>query len=391
MQPFPPSAPTITLPVSTGPAVPTPPPASPRRIRTWPAALALAFLSPGIAELLSGSTPPLLFVQPFALIVLPTLYGISALLIREIMVRRGLSWGNALLMGASFGIFQEALVVQTWFNFASPRSPAHSMGTYGAAFGTSWNWALNLTIYHAVVSITVPLILIGVLFPRQAPLPWLGRKRIVALTIWLFVLCGLLAYAVGYKLDAADGYKGPPFIPYVFAVQLTAVAMVLGAFVRFPAPLPSRSPRRAPRLWTVRLAICGLMALYFFGVTALLPATHLPAIVDAEHGVALFAFAAWRVRSWSARQGWGDRHWLALATGVVLYFALLWAPLVEFAARLPLHQGLVLTDLVALVALLLFDRRLKRRERRVNAPSQSAEAQPSSLPRPEGATDDYST
>jgi hypothetical protein len=150
----------------------------------------------------------------------------------------------------------------------------------------------------------------------------------------------------------------------VFAIQLTAVAMVLGAFVRFPVPLPPRSPRRAPRPWTVALTICGLLALYFFGVSILLPATHLPAIVTAEHGVALFAFAVWRVRSWSARAGWGDRHWLALVTGVALYFALLWAPLVEFIARIPTHDGLVLTDLVAVVALLYVDRRLKRRERR---------------------------
>jgi hypothetical protein len=45
----------------------------------------------------------------------------------------------------------------------------------------------------------------------------------------------------------------------------------------------------------------------------------------------------------------------------VLYFALLWGPLVEFAARQPQRQGLVLTDLLALVLLLLFDWRLKRR------------------------------
>jgi hypothetical protein len=343
-------------------------------VRTWPAALSLAVVSPGIAELLSGSTPPLAFIQPFSLIVLPTLYGISALLIREIMVRRGLGWGNALLMGAAFGIFQEALVVQTWYNYLSPKSPAHSMGRYGAAFGTSWDWALNLTIYHAFISITAPLILIGLLFPRQAPLPWLGRTRIVALTIWLFAVCGLLALFVG-KL-----YAGPPFLPYVFAIQLTAVAMVLGAFVRFPVPLPARSSRRAPRPWTVALTICGLLALYFFGVSIILPATHLPAIIGAEHGVALFAFAVWRVRSWSARPGWKDRHWLAVVTGIALYFALLWAPLVEFVARIPTHEGLVLTDLVAVVALLYFDRRLKRRERQASGASLAGAPAPAPEP-----------
>jgi hypothetical protein len=111
----------------------------------------------------------------------------------------------------------------------------------------------------------------------------------------------------------------------------------------------------------VRLAIGGLFALYFLGVSALLPATHLPAIVGALVGAAVIAFGIWRVRVWSARPGWGERHWLALATGVVLYFAVLWGPLVEFAVRLPQRQGLVLADLLALGALLFFDQRLKRR------------------------------
>jgi hypothetical protein len=337
--------------------------AAQRRVRTWPAALALLFLSPAIAELLSGSTPPLLFIQPFALIFLPTLYGISVLLIREIMVRRGLSWGNALLMGAAFGIFQEALIVQTWYTYRVPRSPSHITGTYGVAFGTRWDWALNVTLYHAVISITVPLILIGLFFPRQAALPWLGRKRIIALAIWLLVLCGLLAYGVAFKQFAADGYTGPPLAPYLLAVALTVLALLLGALVRFPVPRAGRVPRRVPRLWTVRLVIGGLIVLYFLGVSAILPATHLPALVAVLVGAAVAAFGTWRVRAWSARPGWGARHWLALGTGVVLFFVFPWGPLIEFVVRLPQRQGLTLTDLLALGALLLFDRRLKRRER----------------------------
>jgi hypothetical protein len=339
-------------------------------VRTWPAAVALLFVSPGIAELLSGSTPPLRFIQPFALIFLPTLYGISALLIREIMVRRGLGWGNALLMGAAFGIFQEALVVQTWFNYQAPNSPAHSMGTYGAAFGTSWDWALNLTIYHAVISITTPLILIGLLFPRAARLPWLGRKRIIAMTTWLLAACTALAYLVAFRsATGGSSYAGPPFPPYLVAIGLTVLALLLGAFVRFPIPRPASSTRRAPRLWTVRLAICGLIGLYLIGTSAILPGTHLPAIVDAAAGFACFSFGVWRVRAWSAQPGWGERHWLALVIGVVLYFLLLWAPLVEFVARLPGQQGLVLANLLALAGLLLFDWRLKRRALRANSAS----------------------
>ncbi|HEV2238654.1 MAG TPA: hypothetical protein VGR57_18495 [Ktedonobacterales bacterium] len=352
---------------AAAPLTPRPPAAAERRVRTWPAALALVFLSPVIAEMLSGSTPPLLFIRPFARIVLPTLYGISALLIREIMVRRGLGWGNALLLGAAFGIFQEALMVQTWYTFRVPRSPSHTTGSYAIAFGIRWDWALNVTLYHAVISITVPLILIAVFFPRQAALPWLGRKRVIALVIWLLALCGLLAYVVAFKQFAADGYAGPPLPSYLLAVALTALLLLLGARVRFPDPQGGRVPRHAPRLWTVRLAIAGLIVCYFVIIGGILPATHLPGITGLLAGVAVFALGLWRVRAWSARPGWGARHWLALGTGVVLFFVFPWGPLIEFVARQPQRQGLVLADLLALAALLVCDQRLKRRARQPDA------------------------
>jgi len=44
-------------------------------VACWVVLLALYFLSPLMAEILSGSTPPLLFIQPFGLIFVPLLYG----------------------------------------------------------------------------------------------------------------------------------------------------------------------------------------------------------------------------------------------------------------------------------------------------------------------------
>ena len=49
---------TTALPASAHPA-----PSPLRRVRTWPALLALLFRSPAIGEMLSGSTPPLRFIQ----------------------------------------------------------------------------------------------------------------------------------------------------------------------------------------------------------------------------------------------------------------------------------------------------------------------------------------
>jgi len=140
-------------------------------LRTWPALLTLYFLSPLIGETISGSTPILLFIRPFSLIFLPLLYGSSAILIHEVIVRRRLGWGNVLVLGAAFGVFQEALVNQSWFSFISPRSPSHDLGSYGVWLGTNWFWGIGLTLYHALVSITLPLVLIRLFSPLPSGLP----------------------------------------------------------------------------------------------------------------------------------------------------------------------------------------------------------------------------
>jgi hypothetical protein len=338
----------------------------------WPAALALLFLSPIVGEMISGSTPPLLFIQPFALIFLPAMYGAWALLTHEVIARRHLGWSNSLLLGAAFGVFQEALVVQTWFNYISPHSPSHMGGTYGVVAGTSLNWALNLTIYHAVVSITVPLILIAVFFPRRAPLPWLGPKRIVLVTLWMLLLCGALAVNAAFNQFVNDGYSGPPLISYLLAAAFMLLLILLGVFVRFPAPRPNLA-RRAPRLWSVRLICCGYMIL-FFAFSVVLPATGMPAVAATALTLLLFASALWRVRSWSARAGWNERHLLSVATGVILYFTFIWGPLIEFIGHLPARTGMTVVNLLIVVALLIFDQRLQRRLAR------QAQADATSLP-----------
>lgn len=341
-------------------AEPVPPAMPEKRRRMWPVALALLVLSPLMGDVLSGSTPPLALLSPFPLIVLPTLYGIWAILIHEIVARRGLGWGNALLLGAAFGIFQEALVVQTWFLYGVKSSPSYSTGTYGVLWGTNWLWGFNLSVYHAVVSILTPLLLIAVFFPVRAEVCWLRWRVITPLTLWMLLLCGALAYEVAFKMYANQGYAGPPLVPYLICAVLTVALVVLGATLRLPTPRPNPS-RAAPRLWTVRLTLCALMALYTMLPTILFPAFKLPVWAAFLVAALLVAVGIARVRSWSARAGWGARHWLAVATGVALYFALLWAPLIEFGLAMPGQLGLTALDLVVAVLLLLSDSRLKRR------------------------------
>jgi hypothetical protein len=87
----------------------------------------------------------------------------------------------------------------------------------------------------------------------------------------------------------------------------------------------------------------------------------MPAVAAMALMLLLFASALWRMRSWSARAGWNERYLLSIAIGVILYFAFIWGPFIEFGLQLPARTGMTVVNLLIVVALLVFDQRLKRR------------------------------
>lgn len=369
-----------------------------RRPRTWYAVLALLFLAPACGEMLSGSTPPLMFVYPFSLFFEAGLYGCGALLIREVVRRNGLGWRGVLVLGAAYGILEEGLVVTSWFNPFWP--DVLSLHGYSRWLDTNWFWALSLTMYHAVVSITMPIVLAEALFPRVAGRPWLRRGSTVLFSVWLGVVCALGLLGFGLLEFRKQGYTHPP-LTYFFALGLTisllAVALTLprprprslppgpqmpaagyppapayawNATVVVPNPPPSPAPahqarrvRRTPRLWTLRLAGFGYILIFFAISWGLGPAIGWPPgslLLLAGWG----AFAAWRLFAWSSRPGWSARSQLALASGVVFFFVLL-APLLEYAAHPAgkVMTGMSLAALLWLGFVVALSFRLRRYER----------------------------
>jgi hypothetical protein len=235
-----------------------------RRVDSWfrrhRAALALAFLSPVIAELLTGSTSvTLLFVSPVSFLLYfgldLWLYASGVLLVREARVRWHKGWGTVLLLGLAYGICEEGLALHTFFRTQGP--PVGALGAYGHLWGVNWVWAIGLMAFHAVYSIALPILLVDLTWPELRGTPFLpGRTAPAVLAAFVgfvvlfgsaslyFPSAGVLAFFLGLvavlvllarvvPADLLRGRPGPPTAgrgAWVVAGAALMTAIFLGLY-----------------------------------------------------------------------------------------------------------------------------------------------------------------
>src|SRR5947199_282242 len=154
--------------------------------------LALVLLSPVIAEMLSGSTPPLEWLNPIAALLLIWLYGAGVLVMRETAVRWKTGWPSILLLGAAYGIIEEGLAVKSFFD--PGWMDLETLAWYGRWFDVNWVWAVWLTIYHAVVSIAIPIFLVEWIWPRTRGIPLTSRRDYITAIALLAGAMGSAAF-----------------------------------------------------------------------------------------------------------------------------------------------------------------------------------------------------
>lgn len=335
-----------------------------RRIFRLLPVITLLLLSPAIGELLSGSSPPAIYFQPFTLITLVALYGSGAVIVRE-LVRRwhgdvGPSantadrpaadapgaWAAILALGAAYGIYEEGLTVKSFFD---PNwMDLGILGVYGRWAGVNWVWSLELIVYHAVFSIALPILLVELMFPARRHQPWLSRRGLR----WFYALIVLDGALIYFILNPYP----PPAIPYLAAVGLTVWLVVLARrwakgeeggrdVVEGDRPHPDAShPGRARRF--VLIGFAGTVG--FFALNWVVPHTGIPAVLTMLLTVGWLAL----VTRWIGRNP-GSRQLWALAAGALGFFVAL-SPVHELdrAARVEDPAGMGLVG-VATVALLL--------------------------------------
>jgi len=313
-------------------------------MRRIPPALFLFFLAPAIGELLSGSAPPVEFFNPFMLLILPALYGSGAVLARELTLRWDKRWPTILTLGLAYGIIEEGLMIKSFFD---PNwMDLGILGTYGRVAGVNWVWSVSLTLYHATVSIAIPILLTEILYADRRDEPWIGRRGMIGLSI-------LLAAVVLFGALAMAPYR-PPFIPYLFAI----IATVGLCFLARRMPKRFGPPKPAPRLRPLWIGMFGFLSIiaYFIGGWAL-PELGIPPVLTIGFLI-LLALGVLHLFRWASGEGaWSDVGRLALATGALTFFILL----ALLAADNP--AGMALVGLAAAVGLLALNLRVRRRVR----------------------------
>jgi len=322
--------------------------------RRVPPALVLFCLAPMTAELLTGSAPPAEFFNPFSLLVLTALYGSGAILVRELALRWHKGWPSILVLGAAYGIVEEGLMVKSFFD---PHwVDLGALGVYGRWAGVNWVWSLGLTLFHAVWSICLPILLVTLLFPRRAREPWVGGHQ-------FRFLAGLLAVDVVFGFFVLTPYR-PPGLAYLLAL-LIVIGLYVAARrmpVAFNAAWQAEPVSDRPR--SLRVFAAGLGgAIAFFALLWGIPNTRVSPAMDMALLLLLLAGVVLSLRRGEAPSRWQARRQLALASGALSFFIVL-APLQQLdPARALETRGMALVGLAMALFLVWLARRVRRFER----------------------------
>ena len=313
--------------------------------------LFLLLIAPVTGAVLSGLTPPSHLFNLLTLFSLCVVYGGGAIICRELMLYWGKGWPTLLMLGAAFGVVDEGLLNKSFFD-------PHwlylgSLASYGRWDGVNWVWAVQQTVFHAVFSVALPVLLVGLIFPKRRQQRWVGPRGLLILLV-LFALALVLGFFFG------SAYH-PPLLLYGAALL---VAIILIAIARF-MPRTISLTRRTDAAPPLRFGILGLLGTAtFFLINWLLPTTLAPfwIAIPLDLLVALVVGILLIVTSGNGA-GWTDRQKVWLAGGALAFFIIL-APFTEIFQRQRNPGGITFIALVTLGLLYLLMRRIERREKK---------------------------
>lgn len=314
----------------------------------------LLLLSPFITEVLSGSTrTSVLFVFVPEMMV----WGVGALLCRELVRRWRAGGASLLLLGMGLSIAEEFIIQQTSL---APLPFPGSHPAYGRIWGVNLVYLLFMLGYESVWVVVVPVQVTELLFSQQAGQPWL-RWRSAIIACVAFLVGSRIAW-YGWIRQARPQMHAAPYNPppemIVLGFAAIAALMTAAWLVRgFGQPRPNNRRRTAPA-W-----LCGLTAFVMGAAWFMLIGENFVPNPIEPFWHAIAAGSAWAALAfvlfiwWSSRPAWSRAHRFAAATGAIL--ACMTAPYLSITTWAKIDVvGVVTFHVLALIGLVLLARKL---------------------------------
>jgi hypothetical protein len=261
----------------------------------------------------------------------------------------------------------EGLLAKTYF-VVNPNSPSLGGGA-GQWIGVNWPWVTGITLFHMIVSISVPVVLSFLIFPETRHQRFLSERAVRLLVVLILVeVLGILTIQSLFS----STFRG--LLPLmVLPAGIVAIGIYLAR--RLPLPDPTHVVRgRFARPYPLLLASLGFFVLVFVPILRFFPVAFLPAgVLSAwfyDLGPSAGAIAtvyplglAFLAIRFLTRFSLTDRQLLALVTGVML------VPVANALSVHDLPQGDWAAALIYIGAMVVALRRIRRREYAPSAPA----------------------
>ena len=291
----------------------------------------LLLLSPFVAECISGSSPFFTFFRPSVFLVYVGFYGLGAVLIRETAAHKKLGYASVLLLGAAFGVLEEGILLKSWFDptWMGAQITSKALRVYGI----SGLQPFANIVYHAVVSIAAPVVVVESMTSRE---PWLTRNEMIV---------GAVVFGgASVVLSTFNDYE-PAGWHYLLGIGLFGLFSILGLKgVKVPAGVSEYSPGR---LWVLSAVFVVLLFIMFYTLST----AGVPWVIIMGGALLLYYLYG---RTYS-RLVWSKNHYFAAASGVITGLL----PLVTIMARTdPAKTGNVGVAVGSVIVLLVLYRRV---------------------------------
>jgi hypothetical protein len=276
---------------------------------------ALVLLAPFIAEVLSGSTR-----TSFLFVFVPEVmvWGVGALLCRE-LVRRWRAGGTSLLLlGLALSVAEEFIIQQTSI---APLPFPGSHADYGRMLGINLVYLLFMLGYESVWVVVIPVQVTELFFPSRAAQPWLRKRGAVVASV-VFLVGSRIAW-YGWTQQARPRLHAAPYHPPLALIALGLIAIVglvaLAYLVRGVSRKSSDSSQKAIPAWLAGLIAFVMGAMWFELVAQLfVPKPVQPFWIAIVAGIAWAALAFTLFSKWASRTTWSELHRFASAFGATL-------------------------------------------------------------------------